>query len=116
MYPKQDNNIHMTHTQYQGCWWLGDARSRGISSHGINIVCLEYFGASAEGFKEPALIKYNVYGLMQKRHNTIVYAIAFCLFCDGPLIYALQLYLLYKPINSDNWVIPDNKNPQMVMN
>ena len=24
--------------QYNGCWWLGDAKNQGISSHGINLI------------------------------------------------------------------------------
>ena len=34
-------------TQYHGCWWPGDARSLGIISHGIDLICLEYLGFNA---------------------------------------------------------------------
>ena len=32
------------HTQHNGCWWLGDARSQGIGIHGIDLIILGYFG------------------------------------------------------------------------
>ena len=32
--------------QYHGCWWPGDIRSQVISSHGIDLVILEYSGLS----------------------------------------------------------------------
>ena len=33
---KEDKGTHIAHSQYHGCWYLGDARSQGISSHGID--------------------------------------------------------------------------------
>ena len=44
--PKDAKNIHIAHGQYHGCWWPGDARSHGISSHGIDLNFLEYSGLS----------------------------------------------------------------------
>ena len=35
-------------SQYRGCWWPDDARSQGISSHGIDLVIPEYSGISTE--------------------------------------------------------------------
>ena len=34
---KKDRNIPISHSQYHGCWWPGDARSQGISSHDIDL-------------------------------------------------------------------------------
>ena len=36
------------HNQNHGFWWPGDARSNGISSHGIDLVLTEYFGFNTE--------------------------------------------------------------------
>ena len=36
--PMEDKNLFILHGQYHGCWCLGDVRSQGISSHGIDIV------------------------------------------------------------------------------
>ena len=33
-------------SQYCGCWWPGEARSQGISSHGIDLVLLGYSSLS----------------------------------------------------------------------
>ena len=41
--------VHPAHCQYRGCWWPGDARNQGISSHGIDHVCLQYSGLSTIG-------------------------------------------------------------------
>ena len=38
-------------SQYNGCWWPGDPRSQGISSHGIDIVILEYCSFSPRSVK-----------------------------------------------------------------
>ena len=35
------NNIH---SQHYGCWWPGDPRSQGISSHDLDLVFVEYSG------------------------------------------------------------------------
>ena len=35
----------MLHIQYPGCWWPGDAIIQGISSHGSDLVTLEYSGS-----------------------------------------------------------------------
>ena len=34
--------MFIQHGQYHGCWWPDDAKSQGISSHGIALVLLEY--------------------------------------------------------------------------
>ena len=34
------------HSQYHGCWWLGDARNQGISSHDIDFLLTEYSSQS----------------------------------------------------------------------
>ena len=36
-----DDHPYMGHSQYRGCWWLGDRRSCGISSYGTVFLCLE---------------------------------------------------------------------------
>ena len=38
---KQEKNICISHNQYHGCWWPGNVRSQGISSHGIDLLYLE---------------------------------------------------------------------------
>ena len=38
LFTKQDKNLFILHSKCHGCWWLGDARSQGISSHGIDLV------------------------------------------------------------------------------
>ena len=35
-FPMQDQDLHILHRQYHGCWYPGDVRSQGISSHGID--------------------------------------------------------------------------------
>ena len=37
-FPKQDQDLHILHSQYHGCWCSGDVRSQGISSHDIDLV------------------------------------------------------------------------------
>ena len=38
----EDRDLPILHSQYHGCWWPGDARSQGISSHGADLVLLKY--------------------------------------------------------------------------
>ena len=33
-------NIPISHGQYHGCWWPDDARSQGISNHGVGLIIL----------------------------------------------------------------------------
>ena len=37
-----DKNLFSLHSHYHGCWWLGDTRSQGISSHGIEQIISEH--------------------------------------------------------------------------
>ena len=34
----EDKDMFIQHSYCHGCWWLGDTKSQGISSHGIDIV------------------------------------------------------------------------------
>ena len=34
----ENNDLHILHSQYRGCWWLGNAKSQNISDHGIDCV------------------------------------------------------------------------------
>ena len=43
---KEDKDSHIAPSQYYGCWWPGDISHQGISSHGIDLVCLEYSSVS----------------------------------------------------------------------
>ena len=43
---KEEKNIHIVHRQYHGWWWAMDARSQGINSHSIDLVCLQYSSVS----------------------------------------------------------------------
>ena len=36
-------------SQYHSCWWPGDERSQGISSHCIHLVVPEYSGSAPDG-------------------------------------------------------------------
>ena len=40
---------YILYNQYLGCWWPGDARSQGISIHGIDIVILPYSNFTSKG-------------------------------------------------------------------
>ena len=44
---KYDKNVHILHSQYQGRWCPGDARSQGINNHDIYYVEANYFGPGA---------------------------------------------------------------------
>ena len=35
---KEDKDLPILHSQYHGCWYPGDARSQGISSHDIGLI------------------------------------------------------------------------------
>ena len=37
----KDKQLFILYSQYHGCWWPGDARNHGISSHSIDLVLLE---------------------------------------------------------------------------
>ena len=38
----EDQGFFILQSQYHGCWWPGDRRNQGISSHDVGLVCLEY--------------------------------------------------------------------------
>ena len=38
----ENNDLFILHIQQHSCWCPGDARSQFISSHGIDLVCVEY--------------------------------------------------------------------------
>ena len=42
-------------SQYDVCWWPGDARSQVISTHGIDLVFPKYFSLSSNGLNVPVL-------------------------------------------------------------
>ena len=44
--------LHILHSQYHGCWWLGYGRSQGISSHGFDLVILECSSFSIRKVKD----------------------------------------------------------------
>ena len=39
--PHERQDLFILHSENQGCWWPGNARSQGISSHGIGLIHLE---------------------------------------------------------------------------
>ena len=45
--------IHLFYSLYYCCWWPGNARSQGISSHGIDLVIAEYSGFSTRRDQHP---------------------------------------------------------------
>ena len=51
----EDKDLFVLLSQYRGCWWPGDARSQGISSHGIDLVLSEYFSLSTRMTKNKNL-------------------------------------------------------------
>ena len=44
IFPWEDKDLFILHNWYQDCWWPGNAKSQGISSHGIDPALLDYFG------------------------------------------------------------------------
>ena len=51
-FPHQNNDFFIQYGQYHDCWWWpGNARSQDISSHGINLVSLEYSTFSTSRIK-----------------------------------------------------------------
>ena len=48
---KEDKNTHITHGQYHGYWWPGDAMNRGINGKVIDLVCPEHSGFSTRMYK-----------------------------------------------------------------
>ena len=38
----EDKDLFILYIQYHGCWCPGDTRSQGISSHGIDLILMEY--------------------------------------------------------------------------
>ena len=56
----KDNDPFIQHTKYYDFWWPGDRRSQIISSYGIYIVLLEYFGLSTRNFNCTKLSPWNI--------------------------------------------------------
>ena len=52
----EDNDLFILNRQCNGCWWLGDRRSQGISSNGIGLVIPEY-----SGFNISSQIEFDVF-------------------------------------------------------
>ena len=46
--------FHISHSQYDGCWWPGDLSCQGIISHGINLILPEYSSFSIKTVKSKA--------------------------------------------------------------
>ena len=51
MPPMEEKYQPILHSQYHGGWCHGDARSQGISNHGIGLVHLEYCSSSNKKIK-----------------------------------------------------------------
>ena len=49
--PHRRQDLSMNWRQHQCWWWPGDERSQGISSHGNDLVCLEYSSGSPRRVK-----------------------------------------------------------------
>ena len=47
--PREDENIHIAHSQYYVSWWAGDAGSQCISSIDIDLVWVEYSSRRSRG-------------------------------------------------------------------
>ena len=65
----------MLYNEYHGCWWPDDARSQVISSHGVDLVILEYFSFNIKGltysyFMEQIITKLNSWPMANWRHMT----------------------------------------------
>ena len=48
----KDNDLSITHSQYNGCWCPGDTSRQGISSHGIDLVLPGYSSFSTRGINQ----------------------------------------------------------------
>ena len=46
IHPLEDKTLPILHSQYHGVWCPGDAKSQGISSQAIDLICLKYSGSS----------------------------------------------------------------------
>ena len=44
-----DKKLVILHSQYHGCWWPGEARSQGISRHGIDLALTQNIPVSTPG-------------------------------------------------------------------
>ena len=49
---KENKDTPISHCQCDGCWWPGDGRSQGISSHDIDFIYMEYSIAHMERVNE----------------------------------------------------------------
>ena len=45
----KNKDLFILHIQYHSCWWLGDTRSKGICSHGIDLLSLNILVSASEG-------------------------------------------------------------------
>ena len=45
----EQRGLFILYSQYQGCWWPGNTRKQGISSHNIDIIMLEFSVSTPEG-------------------------------------------------------------------
>ena len=51
-------NSLILHSQYHGCWWPGDGRSQGITSHNIDLIVLEYYGFTTRRINQKSICAY----------------------------------------------------------
>ena len=63
----EDKELPALYMQYHGCWWPGDTRSQGISSHDIDLILLEYIDFSTRRGNSiiSKLVNINISGVYQ---------------------------------------------------
>ena len=64
-------SCHKLHNQYHACWCTGDARSQGISSHGIDLVFPVYTCFSTARVNSFHLMSYILPQEITNIHNTL---------------------------------------------
>ena len=110
--------ISVFHSQYHpSCWWSGDLRSQGISSHGVDLVCMEYSSLSTTGVYTLRLAQNNVTFCRQviQMHflgkKVIVFCFKFYLKFFIPRVqltvsqYWLGNCLTHWPLEDFNWIV-----------
>ena len=64
-----EDHPFMRHSQYRGCWWLGNRRSQVISSYGTDLVCLEYLVFSIRQIEK---LSFKIEGFLTSRSTAVV--------------------------------------------
>ena len=104
-------NLFLWQSQYRGCWWRDHTRSRTISSHGTDVVILEYSHRSTRWFtRHGAVITQSIfskiftkdiqqrapmrarYGVSFVSTNWFMFSLHFCTTVCNVMLYWAALY------------------------